>query len=512
MSTRPDRETAYRVFAAEFEEANYSYAESDEERAPNYVVTPTGVRANRLFAVGVLTEIETVGGEQLRARIVDPTGAFVVYAGQYQPEALSFLEAATPPAFIAVTGKARTYQPEDSNRVFTSVRPETMSEVDAETRDRFTIDAAERTTERVEIMRDALARDERGDELRTALENEDIEIGLAAGIPRAIEHYGTTPMYLDTVERMGLDAARVVAGEREEVRPLSTAPGEGGRNEGSTARTATAETEDSATDEPAAPTPTPGSAAETGTEPEAETADEDAGVPAEAETTADATADPAEEADSSGEIDEPEIGSTDESAVDPEIEGIAGDERESTTDEDDAEPSATDTGTDEFDPEEFELDDDVRERIEETYGTDFETAGEINDPGEADIETPMPEADGSMDAEERATSDEPVADGKIENEPGVEIAETDTEDETRPDEPSAGPDEATADDSDIDPETAVLDAMAALDDGDGAERAAIEERVAEEYGLTPEEADDGIQQALMSGECYESGDDAFTPI
>src|SRR5699024_414166 len=188
------------------------------------------------------------------------------------------------------------------------------------------------------------------------------------------------------------------------------------------------------------------------------------------------------------------------------------DETESTTDEDDTEPSATDSGTDEFDPDEFELDDDVRERIEETYGTDFETAGEIDDPGEADIETPVPEANGSMDAEERATSDEPVSNGEIENEPGIEASETDTEDETQPDEPSAEPDEATADDSDIDLETAVLDAMAALDDGDGAERAAIEERVAEEYGLTPEETDDGIEQALMSGECYESVDDAFTPI
>ncbi|MEF8827278.1 MAG: hypothetical protein V5A27_13210, partial [Halapricum sp.] len=51
------RETAYRLFATEFEESDFSYAESDEERAPNYVVTPTGARVNRLFAVGVLTEV-----------------------------------------------------------------------------------------------------------------------------------------------------------------------------------------------------------------------------------------------------------------------------------------------------------------------------------------------------------------------------------------------------------------------------------------------------------------------
>ena len=72
------REVAYRLFAAEYDDATLDHSESDEERAPNYVVTPTGARVNRLFAVGVLTEIEEVNEEVLRARIVDPTGAFVV--------------------------------------------------------------------------------------------------------------------------------------------------------------------------------------------------------------------------------------------------------------------------------------------------------------------------------------------------------------------------------------------------------------------------------------------------
>ena len=68
MSTRPQRETAYRVFAAEFDDTTLSYAESDEERAPNYVVTPTGARVNRLFVVGVLTEVEQVNDDVVRDR------------------------------------------------------------------------------------------------------------------------------------------------------------------------------------------------------------------------------------------------------------------------------------------------------------------------------------------------------------------------------------------------------------------------------------------------------------
>jgi hypothetical protein len=54
--------------------------------------------------------------------------------------------------------------------------------------------------------------------------------------------------------------------------------------------------------------------------------------------------------------------------------------------------------------------------------------------------------------------------------------------------------------------------MRDLDDGDGANREAVVERVVDEHGLAPEEADDGIQNALMSGECYEPDDDTLKPI
>ena len=108
MSSGPGRrEVAYRLFAAEFDDAEFSYSESDEERAPNYVVTPTGGRVNRLFAVGVLTEVEDVNPEMVRGRVVDPTGAFVTYAGQYQPDALAFLERTNPPVFVALSGRRR---------------------------------------------------------------------------------------------------------------------------------------------------------------------------------------------------------------------------------------------------------------------------------------------------------------------------------------------------------------------------------------------------------------------
>ena len=222
------REVARRLFAAEYDDATLSYSESDEERAPNYVVTPTGARVNRLFAVGVLTATESVNDDMLRARVVDTTGAFVAYAGQYQPEALAFFERATPPAFVALTAKARTFQPEDSEQVFTSARPETVNEVDADTRDRWTVSAAKATLRRISLFDAALSSGLRGDDLESHLREHDIDEALATGVPRAIAHYGTATAYLDAVRRLALDSLAVVAGEREEVRELALAPDEGG--------------------------------------------------------------------------------------------------------------------------------------------------------------------------------------------------------------------------------------------------------------------------------------------
>ena len=146
----PTREVARRVFAGEFNDASHTFKESDDERAPVYLLLPTGERANRVFFVGTLTEKDDVGedNEYWRGRIVDPTGTFFVYAGQYQPEAASTLRDLEPPAYVAVVGKPRTYETDDGS-VNVSVRPESISVVDAATRDRWVVETADKTLDRV---------------------------------------------------------------------------------------------------------------------------------------------------------------------------------------------------------------------------------------------------------------------------------------------------------------------------------------------------------------------------
>ena len=149
----PTREVARRAFATEFNDATYTFKESDDDRAPVYSLLPTGQRANRVFVAGTLTETEDVGNdsEYWRGRIVDPTGTFFAYAGQYQPEATSVLRETETPAYVTVVGKPRTYETDEGD-VNVSLRPESISVVDAATRNRWVVETADRTLDRIEAF------------------------------------------------------------------------------------------------------------------------------------------------------------------------------------------------------------------------------------------------------------------------------------------------------------------------------------------------------------------------
>jgi RPA family protein len=169
-TTVPDREVAKHVFAAELNEATYTFKTSQDERAPVYLALPTGERANRVCVMGTVTDVEDVGTddqEYLRVRVVDPTGTFWVYAGQYQHEALKKLKKIQPPEFLTVIGKPRTYKTDDGT-INVSLVPEDVGIVDVKTRNSWVFEAARRTLERVGSAREtspkvaALAREQYG--------------------------------------------------------------------------------------------------------------------------------------------------------------------------------------------------------------------------------------------------------------------------------------------------------------------------------------------------------------
>ncbi len=206
-----DREVAWRIFAHEFNRSNLYISEGDE-MAPNYIITPTGIKCNRLFIIGVVTEVENIGRENnlWRARVADPTGVFTVYAGQYQPEAAIFLSGLQVPAYIAIVGKARKYEPEDGS-VYVSVRPEEINTADEKLRDRWVLDTAERTLERIRIIEEALSSGLSGNELKELLLKKGTSAALVDGAVRAIEHYKNLDKILEELKNALLHAVETVA-------------------------------------------------------------------------------------------------------------------------------------------------------------------------------------------------------------------------------------------------------------------------------------------------------------
>lgn len=143
------REVAKRLFATELREADHMFKEDDDEYAPSYLLLPSGGKANRVLVVGTLTEKEDRGG-YYSARINDSTGNFLVYAGQYQPEAADALRDIDAPAYVAVVAKPDTFETDEGD-IISTLRPEHIVEVDEEVRNTWIGETAEDTIERLEL-------------------------------------------------------------------------------------------------------------------------------------------------------------------------------------------------------------------------------------------------------------------------------------------------------------------------------------------------------------------------
>ena len=182
------REAAWRVFASEYNDTNVEI-KGEGEMAPSYVVTPLGAKINRLFVIGVLTDVEQVSeaGEFVRAHISDPTGVFTLYSGQYQQDATTALSNIEVPAFVAVVGKARTYTPEEGT-LYVSIRPEKVMEVNADARDQWILETCKSTKNRIEAMVEAMKMNQSNAyDLRKLGYSKE----LSEGIITALKNYGT---------------------------------------------------------------------------------------------------------------------------------------------------------------------------------------------------------------------------------------------------------------------------------------------------------------------------------
>jgi uncharacterized protein len=205
-----NREVAWRVFAGEFGSSRVEI-KGEGEKMPSYVVSPLGAMMNRVFVVGVLTDIENIGSNEpfWRARISDPTGTFYLSSGQYQPEATMALSKIQPPKFVAVVGKIRTYSPEEGT-MYVSIRPEKITVVDIELRDYWVMETCKATLRRISALEEAK-------KMSTPSVEELVKLGygqaLAEGVVKSVETYGEVD--LTHYRNMVVDALKFLMPEHQ---------------------------------------------------------------------------------------------------------------------------------------------------------------------------------------------------------------------------------------------------------------------------------------------------------
>jgi RPA family protein len=182
-----ERELAWRVFAGEYNATNVQL-EASQEREPGYLVTPLGAKINRIFVVGVLTDVEKLeknGNTHYRARVSDRTGVFFIYAGQYDPEVIKVLSTLEPPKYIAVIGKSRMYSPNEGTN-YVSIRPEKIAVVDKNVRDSWLLDASKNLKLRLEAINEASQMEPPEIDKLVKL---GFEHSIAEGVVESMKHY-----------------------------------------------------------------------------------------------------------------------------------------------------------------------------------------------------------------------------------------------------------------------------------------------------------------------------------
>lgn len=195
------RETAWRVFATELNSSRVEI-KATEEKMPSYLVTPLGAKINRVLIAGVMTEKENVGSEEepmWKARIQDVSGSFFVNVGKFQPDASASMADIEVPCFVAAIGRVRTYTTDD-DRVFVSVRPEHIMQIEESVRKDWVLETAKCTWHRLKNMKKALGM---GDADENAMIKEGMTPIEAFGIKYALDNYGEMPnsaMYLKTIQ------------------------------------------------------------------------------------------------------------------------------------------------------------------------------------------------------------------------------------------------------------------------------------------------------------------------
>ena len=221
-----ERMKAMRLFAAELRATTIEVPKKGGDQYESQLyLTQTGLKASRVMIVGTATEIEDIGtdGSFYRMRVSDPTGVFFVTAGQYQPEAASFMQGLIGklPAFVTVIGKASLYTPKEGT-VLTSIRAEKVVLADETIRNTWLVETAKATLDRLAALKTNTAL---GLEVDTAYPNKEDYKQIVKTVLLSMKRDVVSPASSSSVPPVSPSV--VTSSHPPEAKPATKAPSDG---------------------------------------------------------------------------------------------------------------------------------------------------------------------------------------------------------------------------------------------------------------------------------------------
>ena len=189
------RQPAFHMLASEFSDSTLNEKGSGEFD-PSFVITKLGSKVNRVIVAGLLERLEprdTANGSVLyQGQIRDPSGVHYFSVGDYASDTMRELTLQLSPRIengepilLLMVAKTRLFQTEEG-AIYTSLRPEEVSEIDSNTYAMWLTKTCNDTLERMKNFTDSLDHEPSIEGLTKA----GIPDYMVSGLVASRNHYG----------------------------------------------------------------------------------------------------------------------------------------------------------------------------------------------------------------------------------------------------------------------------------------------------------------------------------
>jgi len=184
------RKEAKRAFLSEVLQTKHTEKEGDGQFDPVKAFLPSGEKTSRVVVMGTVTDIETINDNIYKLNMTDTSTTMTVSVGEWSQQPYQKVMSLEVPVRVCLVGKIRTDESddEDDDTVYTNLNPEALSVVDRPTQQRWIMETAKDTLNRLESETEPEVSETLEGVYGTQEDYEDARAAVRDGVVEVLEH------------------------------------------------------------------------------------------------------------------------------------------------------------------------------------------------------------------------------------------------------------------------------------------------------------------------------------